>query len=109
MMRRVNDDATNTDQQESAQQAEPRWTVMQTEAGKTWEATLDRAGAKSKDSIDRPSLTAPDHVYPSSVLQSGGATLFQGVTIEGESQVKSLAANAARRSARLQRQCGIDF
>ena len=82
---------------------------MQTEAGKTWEATLDRAGAKSKDSIDRPSLTAPDHVYPSSVLQSGGATLFQGVTIEGESQVKSLAANAARRSARLQRQCGIDF
>jgi hypothetical protein len=87
---------------------------MQTEAGKTSEPTQDRAGAKSMDPIDSPSLTAPHH--DSRYARPVGATAFQGVTIEGEpgeggseAQVKSLAANAARRSARLQRQCGIDF
>ena len=91
--------ATNMDPQKSVQSAEPRRTFMQTEAEKTSEPTQDRAGAKSMDPIDSPSLTAPHH--DSRNASPVGATIFQGVTIEGEPgeggsevQVKSFAAKS---------------
>ena len=77
-------------QEESAQQAAPQQALQQTEAGKASEATQDRAGPKSKDCVDRPTLTAPhthDSKHPRPVQV--GAPTFHGENIEGESQVKA--------------------